>query len=177
MSDWLVFRQELMEGLVILLLLVALWLLLAPIIALVKAGKAEREAAEAREQVRDLQKRLRALETELRQAGTETREAPPEMVAMDEVVERVGARDFRSSLSNDLTMIGVSSGTGDVVNRGELVSLAREFLNSVNIEGREGGEWKTLAENEVVFRPLRRAGADASSGSGRDLAGDPGDGG
>ena len=71
------------------------------------------------------------------------------------VIRRDGmsdGRDFRSSLAEDLTVIEVSSGTGDVVNGVELVSPAREFLKSVNIEGRDGGEWKMLAENQVMFR-------------------------
>ena len=56
-----------MEGIVVLLILFALWVLVAPIVAMVKAGDAGREAREIRDQLQDALKRLKALEAELRQ--------------------------------------------------------------------------------------------------------------
>jgi len=76
-----------MEGLVILLVVFVLWLLIGPIIALVKAGNAERDATDARAQLRALQQRLLRLEGDLRQiqSGSEVPTAAPPVAPMAQV--------------------------------------------------------------------------------------------
>jgi hypothetical protein len=60
---------------------------------------------------------------------------------------------FKVSLSGRTTVIEVAAGTTDDIEAAELVSPAREFLKSVTIEAsKDGGEWRTLAQNEVIFR-------------------------
>jgi uncharacterized membrane protein len=56
-----------MEGIVILLVLLLIWLVIAPIVALVKAGDAKRESKIARDQLESLRARLHGLENELHQ--------------------------------------------------------------------------------------------------------------
>ena len=51
-----------MEGIVVLLVLFGLWLLIGPIVALVKAGSAQDQAKEARDQLQGLLGRIKALE-------------------------------------------------------------------------------------------------------------------
>lgn len=63
------------------------------------------------------------------------------------------APGFKVVLSGNTTVIEVASGTAEAIEALELVSPAREFLKSVTIEGhKDGGEWRTLATNEVIFR-------------------------
>lgn len=54
-----------MEGIIVLLVLIALWLLIAPIAALVKSGDAKRETARTREDLMDALSRIRELEKEV----------------------------------------------------------------------------------------------------------------
>lgn len=66
-----------MEGIIVLLLVVFLiWLLIAPIAAMVRSGEAARDAREARSQVKDLLRRIKELENEVRQPARES--TPPE---------------------------------------------------------------------------------------------------
>jgi len=60
---------------------------------------------------------------------------------------------FKVSLSGRTTVIEVAAGDAEAIEALELVSPAREFLKSVSIEAsKDGGEWQTLAANEVIFR-------------------------
>ena len=80
---------NLMEGIVILLLLFALWMLIAPIAALVKAGNAERDLKLAWEKVREMSAKLKALESEMRRikGGTEPAPDQPPVQPAAEVAE------------------------------------------------------------------------------------------
>lgn len=63
------------------------------------------------------------------------------------------ATGFKVVLSGRSTVIEADAGAAGAIEAVELVSPAREFLKSVTLEGRQsGGEWRTLAANEVVFR-------------------------
>ena len=68
-----------MEGAVILLVLFVLWLLIAPIVALVKAGDANRRSAMDRDQLKTMLERLRALEIELRALKNGGQAPPPQL--------------------------------------------------------------------------------------------------
>lgn len=72
-----------MEGIVILLVLFLLWLLIAPIVAMVKAGSAEKAAQEARDQVGNLMRRVRELENELRNVQRGSGPAAPVPVVQE----------------------------------------------------------------------------------------------
>jgi hypothetical protein len=76
-----------MEGIVILLVLFLLWLLIAPIVAMVKSGSAEKAAQEARDQVGNLLRRVRELEVELREVQRGGGPAAP--VPVESVVPEV----------------------------------------------------------------------------------------
>jgi uncharacterized membrane protein len=65
-----------MEGIVILFIFFLIWLLIAPIVALVKASDARRKSEEAGEEVLNLSKRIRALEAELSSLKTKPEPAP-----------------------------------------------------------------------------------------------------
>lgn len=65
-----------MEGIVILAVVFVLWLVIAPLVALVRAGRAAAEARDARAQLLDVYERLVALERELRQPRPESAPAP-----------------------------------------------------------------------------------------------------
>ena len=65
-----------MEGLVILLVLFVLWLLVAPIVAMVKSSAAAEDAREASKQVKDLLNRIKDLENEVRQGKQEPAQPP-----------------------------------------------------------------------------------------------------
>lgn len=67
-----------MEGAVILLVLFVLWLLIAPIVALVKAGDANRRSAIDRDHMKAMLGRLRALEIELREFKNRGQAPPPQ---------------------------------------------------------------------------------------------------
>ena len=67
-----------MEGAVILLVLFVLWLLIAPIVALVKAGDASRRSAIDRDHMKAMLGRLRALEIELRELKNGGTAPPPQ---------------------------------------------------------------------------------------------------
>jgi uncharacterized membrane protein len=93
-----------MEGIVILLLLFGLWLLFAPIVAMVKAKNADQNVKLVQDEVLELKKRLRALENELRQLDTrratlpEKRSGPSvaaEKAELDAVAERVRQEELR----------------------------------------------------------------------------------
>ena len=94
-----------MEGPVILLVLFLIWLLIAPIMALVRASNAEREAKEANDQVKGLLGRLKALENELRQTQRAPEIGPLEPVAapspaethaaLEAVLTRVSQEELR----------------------------------------------------------------------------------
>ncbi|MEY3897893.1 MAG: hypothetical protein RLZZ214_3414 [Verrucomicrobiota bacterium] len=87
-----------MEGLVILLVLFALWVFIAPIVAMVKAGSAEREARETRDQLQDALKRLKAVESELQQFKSgPTPEIPVknDRAALEAVLARVQKEEQR----------------------------------------------------------------------------------
>jgi hypothetical protein len=63
------------------------------------------------------------------------------------------ATGFKVVLSGRSTVIEADVGAAGAIEAVELVSPAREFLKSVTLEGRQsGGEWRTLAANEVIFR-------------------------
>lgn len=61
-----------MEGLVILLVLICLWVLIAPIIALVNASGADRKAEAARQHARELEEKLATLDQQLRKLRNES---------------------------------------------------------------------------------------------------------
>lgn len=67
-----------MEGLVILLVLFLLWLVIAPIVAMVRSGSAERDVRDAREQLRVLHARVGEMECEIRRLKSGAVVAPPE---------------------------------------------------------------------------------------------------
>ena len=67
-----------MEGAVILLVLFLLWLLIAPIVALVKASDANRRSSIDRDQIKTMLERLRALEIELRELKKGGQAPPPQ---------------------------------------------------------------------------------------------------
>lgn len=76
---------------------------------------------------------------------------------VEEPVRRAGgvrdAAEFKVALSGRNTVIEVSSGSAGVIEAVQLVTPARDFIKAVNIDGRaSGGEWRKLAENEVIFR-------------------------
>ncbi len=73
-----------MEGIVILLVLFGLWLLIGPIVAMVKAGNARDEAKETRDQLQRLLGRIKSLENELREVKRETAPLPQEPPAAKE---------------------------------------------------------------------------------------------
>ena len=97
-----------MEGLVILLVLFALWVLVAPIVAMVKAADAQREARETRDQLQDALARLKALEAELRQ--TKPVPAPPpvqieaDRAALEAVLARVEKEERRIETAAEIQM-------------------------------------------------------------------------
>jgi len=66
-----------MEGTVLLLVLFLIWLLVGPIIALVKAGQAKESAKATRQQLRALHDRLAWLESELRMSQGGSGILPP----------------------------------------------------------------------------------------------------
>lgn len=66
-----------MEGIVVLLVFFAIWLFVAPIIAVVSAATARREAKEAGEKLKDLQERLRMMERELSASRTTQKTSIP----------------------------------------------------------------------------------------------------
>jgi uncharacterized membrane protein len=92
-----------MEGIVILLVLFLLWLLIAPIVAMVKAGSAEKAAQEARNQVGNLMRRVRELENELRNVQRGSGSAAPvpvvpepeEKTEMELAIERIVEEETR----------------------------------------------------------------------------------
>ena len=76
---------------------------------------------------------------------------------VEEPVRRTGgvrdAAEFKVVLSGRSTVIEVTSGSAGLIEAVQLVTPARDFLKAVNIDGRtSGGEWRKLAENEVIFR-------------------------
>ena len=77
-----------MEGIVILAVVFVLWLAIAPLVALVRAGRAATDAREARAQLLDLYARVVALERELRRARPESLPEPAAApaVADDEIL-------------------------------------------------------------------------------------------
>ena len=84
-----------MESLVILWTALVLWLLIAPIVALVKAGNAARDAREIRQQLLDLHARLAGLARDLRQlqCGGGPPPEPPAAPAVEEVETDAGLLD------------------------------------------------------------------------------------
>ncbi len=90
-----------MEGIVILLVLFALWLVIGPIAAMVKAGNARDEAKEASNQLLRLLGRINSLENELHQLKRGTAPLPQEPAAVEEptpmgaILERVKKEEPR----------------------------------------------------------------------------------
>lgn len=73
-----------MEGIVVLLIVIGLWLLIGPIAALVKAGNAQDQAKEARDQMKALLGRLKSLENELQELKRGAAPVTPEPPAAEE---------------------------------------------------------------------------------------------
>src|SRR6478752_3874545 len=65
-----------MEGIVVLLVFFVIWMVVAPIVALVKAGDARQAAREAGDRLAGALARLQALENELRQLKRGPEEPP-----------------------------------------------------------------------------------------------------
>lgn len=84
----------------------------------------------------------------------------PEKKETPYLIERPVRRDgaardgvgMRVNQFGTITTVEVSTGTSERVEAVELISPAQELLKSVTIEGNHGGEWQTLAKNEVIFR-------------------------
>ena len=76
-------RMDDIGGIVVLLVLFVIWMVIAPIVALVKAGDARRVARAAEDRLTDAFVRLRTLESELRELkrGSEESPLPPPATA------------------------------------------------------------------------------------------------
>ena len=84
-------------------------------------------------------------------AGVETPYLIEQPVSQAGAVQH--AAGFKVVLAGRTTVIEVASGTAQAIEALELLSPAREFLKAVTIEGnQDGGEWQTVAANEVIFR-------------------------
>jgi hypothetical protein len=103
-----------MEGPIILLVLILLWLLIAPIVALVKASDAKDMAREMKSRLDELEKKVKSLTSELRNAkgAPEIVEPPPEATpagaqedALRETLERVWQEERRIAAAETIPAV------------------------------------------------------------------------
>ncbi len=83
-----------MDGIIILLVLFLLWLVIAPIIAMVKAGDARQAARDAGDRLAAALTRLQVLENELRQLKRGPEESPPAVARRQEEIEDACVRQW-----------------------------------------------------------------------------------
>ena len=98
-----------MEGLVILLILIALWLVIAPIVALVKANDAQERASKDQDLLKGVLGRLKDLENELRQIKRSA-ETPPQP-RLEEPTNPQGNLGRLKELENELLQVKPDAGS------------------------------------------------------------------